>query len=117
MNDAPALLRSLILWGFPFAIVLAALGYETDWGRGVMHETAVPAVVAPQPVAVALLPEYRIDGGVDAHKETVERVLFNPTRRPAPPATQTAGSKASAQHGLYTLTGTTFVGNVATALL
>ncbi|MEO9163129.1 MAG: hypothetical protein ABI349_12135, partial [Casimicrobiaceae bacterium] len=50
-------------------------------------------------------------------KETVDRVLFNPTRRAAPPATQTAGSASSMKRGLYTLTGTTVVGNVATAFL
>lgn len=117
MNDRAALMRTVVLWGIPFAIVVAALGYETDWGRGVAHDMPAPAAVAPQPVAVALLPEYRIDGGIEARKETVDRVLFNPTRRPAPPALQTAGSKSGMQQGLYALTGTTVVGNVATAFL
>jgi hypothetical protein len=117
MNDGAALMRNVLTWGIPFAIVIAALGYETDWGRDVDHEAQSPAAVAPQPVAVALLPEYRIDGGIDARKETVERVLFNPTRRAAPPASQTAGSKSAMQQGAYALTGTTVVGNVATAFL
>jgi len=117
MNDAAALMRNVLIWGIPFAIVIAALGYETDWGRDVDHEAQSPAAVAPQPVAVTLLPEYRIDGGIDARKETVERVLFNPTRRAAPPASQTAGSKSAMQQGAYALTGTTVVGNVATAFL
>jgi len=117
MNDAAALMRNVLIWGIPFAIVIAALGYETDWGRDVDHEAQSPAAVAPQPVAVTLLPEYRIDGGIDARKETVERVLFNPTRRAAPPASQTAGSNSAMQQGVYALTGTTVVGNVATAFL
>ncbi|HLW11170.1 MAG TPA: hypothetical protein VKU81_00595 [Casimicrobiaceae bacterium] len=117
MNDGAALMRNVLTWGIPFAIVLAALGYETDWGRDVAHETQSPATAAPQPVAVALLPEYRIDGGIEARKETVERALFNPTRRAAPPASQTAGSKSAMQQGAYALTGTTVVGNVATAIL
>jgi hypothetical protein len=117
MNDGATLMRNVIWWGIPFAIVVAALGYETDWGRGVAHDTPATVATAPQPVAVALLPEYRIDGGVEARKETVDRVLFNPTRRPAPPASQTAGSKSGMQQGLYALTGTTVVGNVATAFL
>jgi hypothetical protein len=82
----------------------------------VSHEAPAPAASAVHPVSVALLPEYRIDGGLDARKETVDRVLFNPTRRPAPPATQTAGA-STMKRGLYTLTGTTVVGNVATAFL
>ncbi|MFI4904652.1 MAG: hypothetical protein ACHP91_14725 [Burkholderiales bacterium] len=66
---------------------------------------------------MALMPEFRIDGGLAARKETVERMLFNPTRRPAPPVTQTAGGATSIDKGRYALTGTTFEGNVATAFL
>jgi hypothetical protein len=117
MNDASALMRTLLWWGIPFAIVVVALGYETDWGRGVAGEADKPPVASAQPVPVALLPEYRIEGGAQTRKETVERVLFNPTRRPAPPATQTAGGASQMQKGLYTLTGTTVVGDSATAFL
>lgn len=117
MNDASALMRTLLWWGIPFAIVVVALGYETDWGRGVAGEADKPPVASAQPVPVALLPEYRIEGGAQTRKETVERVLFNPTRRPAPPATQTTGGASQMQKGLYTLTGTTVVGSTATAFL
>jgi hypothetical protein len=118
MNEASARLRNLLLWVIPFVVVVAALGYETDWGRDVAHDVAPPPPEGlPPPVAVALLPEYRIDGGVDARKETVERALFNPTRRPAPPAAPGAGAGASMPRGLYTLTGTTVDGSVATAFL
>lgn len=117
MNDASTMLRSLLLWGLPIALVVVALGYETDWGQSVMHEAPPPATGGAQPVAVALLPEYTIDGGADARKETVDRTLFNPTRRPAPAAAQTAGGGSPMQHGIYTLTGTTVVGNAATAFL
>ena len=117
MSDPTALARSLLVWLVPFAIVVAALGFETDWGRAVSQDAPAAPATPPQPVAVALLPEYRIDGGLDARKETVDRVLFNPTRRPAPPATQTAGPNATMKRGLYTLTGTTVVGSVATAFL
>jgi len=116
MNDASTLMRTMLWWGIPFAIVVVALGYETDWGRGVAGESDKPSVASAQPVPVALLPEYRIEGGAQTRKETVERVLFNPTRRPAPPAAQTAGG-AQMQKGTYTLTGTTVVGNTATAFL
>ena len=116
MGEATALARGATIWLVPFAIVVAALGFETDWGRSVSRDVPAPAAAPPPPVAVALLPEYRIDGGVDTRKETVDRVLFNPTRRPAPPASQTAAASAM-KRGQYTLTGTTVVGNVATAFL
>src|SRR3954447_21714725 len=117
MRDATTMARSLAIWVIPFVIAVAAIGVETDWGRSLNRDTPVPAAAPPQPVAVALLPEYRIEGGVDARRETVDRVLFNPTRRPAPPASQVAGTTPAMKHGQYTLTGTTVMGNVATAFL
>src|SRR5690348_16902760 len=117
MREASAFARGLLMWLVPFAIVVAALGVETDWGRGVDGDAPRPAAADVQPVAVALLPEYHVDGGLDARKETVDRVLFNPTRRPAPPATATAATASTMKRGQYTLTGTTMVGSVATAFL
>src|SRR5690242_18593780 len=116
MNDN-GLMRGVLLWGIPFAIVLGVLGYETDWGRGIGPDIATTKVGTPAPVTVALLPEYKIVGGVEARKETVDRVLFNPTRRPAPPAVATATASGSRQKGLYVLTGTTVTGGLATAFL
>ena len=116
MNDN-ALMRSLLVWGVPFAIVLGVLGYETDWGRGMAPDAATTQLPPPPPVKVALLPEYKIVGGVEARKDTVDRVLFNPTRRPAPPAAPTNTAAGSRQKGLYVLTGTTMSGGLATAFL
>ncbi len=110
-------LRNLLLWVVPFALVLAILGWETDWGDGVSLPVPGAAAAAPQPVDVVLLPQYTIDGGLAARRETVDRVLFNPTRRPAPPATQTAAGASAISHGKYVLTGTTVAGDVATAML
>ena len=110
--------RGTLVWVIAFAIVLAILGFETGWGDGLSLPVPVPAASKPKPVDVALMPEYRIAGGVDARKETVERVLFNPTRRPAPPATaQAGGANAKLDKGQYVLTGTTIDGQVATAVL
>ena len=116
MNEIRSL-RSLLVWVVPFAIVLAILGWETDWGGGISLPVPVPSPAAPQAVNVALAPEYRIDGGLAARNETVDRVLFNPTRRPAPPATQAAAGSSAIQHGKYVLTGTAVAGGVATAML
>jgi hypothetical protein len=116
--EASALARRLVWWLVPFAIVVAALGFETDWGRSLTPVEPVRSAAPAQPVTVALMPEYRIDGGLEARKDTVDRVLFNPTRRPAPPATQTAnGGPSAMKRGQFTLTGTTVVGNTATAFL
>jgi len=115
--EASAVARRLVWWLIPFAIVVAALGFETDWGRSLSPIEPVRAIAPAQPVTVALMPEYRIDGGLEARKDTVDRVLFNPTRRPAPAATQTAGGPSTMKRGQFALTGTTVVGNTATAFL
>ena len=67
MNDG-ALMRNLLLWGIPFAIVLGVLGYETDWGRSVAPEMTASKAPPAGPVMVSLLPEYKIAGGVEARK-------------------------------------------------
>src|SRR5262249_30580876 len=48
--------------------------------------------------------------------ETVERTLFNPTRRPAPPQ-QSAASQPAFPRGQFVLTGTTVIDNTAMAFL
>ncbi len=73
--------------------------------------------VQPQPVSVALLPEFKLDGAADARRETVDRTLFNPTRRPAPPAPPPAAAAPSMAKGTFALTGTTVVEGRATAFL
>ena len=117
MAEASAVARRLVWWLIPFAIVAAALGFETDWGRSLSQIEPVRTRAPAQPVTVALMPEYRIDGGLEARKETVDRVLFNPTRRPAPAATQSAAGPSTMKRGQFTLTGTSVVGNTATAFL
>ena len=116
MNDG-AMMRSVLLWGIAFAIVLGVLGYETDWGRSIDPDPVASTPSHAAPVTVSLLPEYKIAGGTATRKETVDRVLFNPTRRPAPPTTQTASGPSTMKRGQFTLTGTTVVGNTATAFL
>src|SRR4030095_1855305 len=88
----------------------------TEWGRALTRAPALDANVVARPLNVALLPEYKVDGGVEGNRETVERTLFNPTRRPAPP-TVSAAAKSSMQRGQFVLTGTTVVDKTATAFL
>ena len=53
MNDGTAIMRSLLLWGIPFAIVLTALAYETDWGRDIDRDATAPK---PAPPSLPALP-------------------------------------------------------------
>jgi len=115
MSDFSLRARGVLWWLLPLLALAALIGWETDWGRAVDKHPAPAEEVAPKPVAVAVLPEYAIEGGVAARTETVERPLFNPTRRPAPPPAQ-AGT-ARMQRGQFALTGTTVVEGKSTAFL
>ncbi|HEY2864987.1 MAG TPA: hypothetical protein VGK37_15305 [Casimicrobiaceae bacterium] len=110
-------LRSLAWWVAPALAFFALLGIETDWGGEMHRAPAAPQAIEPKPVAPALLPEYRVEGGVAGLNETVERTLFNPTRRPAPQASAGAEGDRKVQSGQFVLTGTTLAGDRSIAFL
>jgi hypothetical protein len=109
-------LGSWATWLLPFALLALLLAWETDWGRRFADQPVPDAAPAPSPVQVSLLPEYTIAGGAGARRETVERTLFNPTRRPAPPPPQET-AKAKLQRGQFMLTGTAVSGTTTIAFL
>lgn len=98
--------RGWLWWLVPAAAMALVLGLETDWGRGLHRLAGTPPPIAPKPVETALLPEYRVEGGLAGHAETVNRTLFNPTRRPAPPVAADGGGPRLMQRGQFVLTGT-----------
>jgi hypothetical protein len=114
----PTMQRALI-WGVPLAIAAVVIGIELDWGSGL--RTPPPETPqAPTPVSVGLLPEYAIPGGLASLSATSEHTLFNPTRRPAPPAAATAEGSSGPQQlrkGQFVLTGTVVDGATAVAYL
>jgi len=109
----------LLFWLAAFGAVLALIGWETDWGRELTRAPAVPDVAAPAPVTLALLPDYRVEDGVQSRQQTVERPVFVPTRRPAPPAVPAAqeAAKPRMQKGQFVLTGTAVVEQKSVAFL
>jgi hypothetical protein len=109
--------RALLWWVAPALALFALLGIETDWGGQLHVLPAAAQAIQPAPVAPALLPEYRIEGGVASLNETVDRTLFNPTRRPAPPATASAEGERKMESGQFILTGTTIAGDRSIAFL
>jgi hypothetical protein len=106
-----------LVWLVPFAAVVLLLGWETDWGRALEPEPRADPPVKAQPVTVALMPEFKLEGGPEARREMVDRTLFNPTRRPAPPAPPANAQQASMARGTFTLAGTTVTDGSATAFL
>jgi hypothetical protein len=116
MNGLNARVRSWLIWLLPFVVLALVIGWEADWGRKWRHMPATDAVVVPQPVAVAVLPEYKPTATLATQRDIVDRALFNPTRRPAPVALAEAAKKRL-QPGQFLLTGTMIVDGKATAFL
>lgn len=111
----PRLTRWLV-WIAPFAVLALVVGWQTGWGTAWRRDLPPDVAVVPAPVNVTVLPEYRIEGGLASMSATVDRPLFNATRRPAPAAVA-VGAKPSIQRGQFLLTGTIIVDNVAFAFL
>jgi hypothetical protein len=116
MNGLNARIRSWLVWLLPFVVLAVVIAWEADWGRKWRHVPAVDAVVVPQPVVVAVLPEYTPTATPATQHDFVDRALFNPTRRPAP-AAPSDGGKKRLQTGQFVLTGTLIVDGKATAFL
>ncbi len=116
MNTLQTRARAALWWLVPLGVLLLLIGWETEWGSAMRKVPPPEDAIAPRPVVTSLLPEYAIAGGTAARSETVQRTLFNPTRRPA--ATLAADpSKQRLQRGQFALTGTTVVEGKNTAFL
>lgn len=116
MRELDTHLRRWLVWLAPFAVLALLIGWETEWGSAFKHVPAPETTVTPPPVTVALLPEFKLDPGTDPRHDAVDRTLFNPTRRPAPPVVASAAA-ASLRASQFTLTGTTVVDGKSTAFL
>jgi hypothetical protein len=103
-------------WLLPVAALMLLIGWETDWGRQIVRVPSTPPAAEPKPVTAAVLPDYEIDGGLPAHAETVQRTLFNATRRPAPVLAADDGPRQIAR-GKFQLMGTTVTGERSIAFL
>jgi hypothetical protein len=113
MNTLKSNLRVAMAWLAPVAALAVLFLWQTDWGRAFARTPPAETAAAPQPLTVALLPEYQPGA---AGGDMVERTLFNPTRRPAPAAVQEA-AKPVFPRGKFTLSGTLVVDGKATAYL
>src|SRR5215471_19443308 len=102
-------LRGWMVWLVPLVALALVVGWEVDWGRQIVRVPSTPVPVEPKPVTASALPDYQIEGGLAAHSETVQRTLFNATRRPAPALAADDGPKQIAR-GAFQLMGTTVTG-------
>jgi hypothetical protein len=116
MSGAMDRWRSRLWWLVPVLALGALLGVELGWGSRVHRLPEPGPALEARPVTPALLPEYKIEGGLAGRAETVGRTLFNPTRRPAPTAVADSG-RPQLQRGQFVLTGTSLAGDRGIAFL
>ncbi|MDR0247576.1 MAG: hypothetical protein LBI16_04185 [Burkholderiales bacterium] len=109
-------LRTLAIVGGVLALLLLiTLLWEAERGRKMRQQSSEP-VVATQPLEITLLPEFKTSE-LSERKETIERPLFVPTRRPAPPSDAVEGGPSRIERGLFILTGTAIQGQTRIAFL
>lgn len=114
MSSRPALATVLCVL---LAGTLAAIGFETDWGRSLMGGRSAGSNAKTPSLETKVLPRFALaplSPTGSGYRETVERPLFIPTRRPAP-----AGNSAqmAMKKGQFRLAGTTVSEQVSVAYL
>ena len=96
---------------------LAAIGFETDWGRSLMGGRFTGGSANAPTLDTKVLPPFALaplSPSGSGYRETIERPLFIPTRRPAP-----AGNSAqmAMKKGQFRLAGTTVSEQISVAYL
>ncbi|MCA2997839.1 MAG: hypothetical protein ING75_04470 [Rhodocyclaceae bacterium] len=98
-------------------VSLALIGWETDWGRAIGGTGDYASVNKRASLDTKVLPQFALAPlfpSGSGYRETVERPLFIPTRRPAPVGNTT---QMAMKKGQFRLTGTTVSDQVSVAYL
>ena len=94
--------------------IAGLIGWQTDWGRA--WRDSSPEIEARKAnLDTAVLPAYKLAPLDSDYKQTTERPLFVPTRRPAPAANTSA--QVVMKKGQFKLAGTTVSTGVSIAYL
>ena len=92
---------------------LAVIGYETEWGHS-LRSTATAAAGARKAEMVATLPAFALTPLETGYRESGERPLFLPTRRPV---LAVAVSQVVMKKGQFKLTGTSVAPDMSVAYM
>ncbi len=103
--------------GALLTVSLALIGWETDWGRAIGGTSGYASVNKRASLDTRVLPQFALvplfPSG-SGYRETVERPLFIPTRRPAPVGNTT---QMAMKKGQFRLAGTTVSEQMSVAYL
>lgn len=96
----PRIITTVLIAGC--AICVLAIGLETGWGQNVRRTPPIPTMLPAKAADFAMLPTYSLPALEAGFKESAERPLFMPSRRPVPVAAATPRMKP----GQFVLVGT-----------
>lgn len=117
---APLNIKSLALlaWALANAALVLAIGSELDWGGSLHLPVPAPVVHPPVPIEITLPPDYRLPEREKTYAATLERPLFVPSRREAPPVPPPPPPPPpTMKKGQFQLLGTTITDEIRTALV
>ena len=101
--------------GLAAVVFLGVIGFETGWGLAVRPPLPAADSVPRNTDMLATLPAFTLPALDTAFKETAERPMFTPTRRP--PATSLAGNVPAMKKGQFKLSGTSVNNDLTIAFL
>jgi hypothetical protein len=105
---------ALLAWAVANVALGLLIGVELGWGKKLVQPMPVPVVPPAVPVEIELPPDYRLPALEKAYAGTLERSLFVPTRRKAPPPPTVVPTM---QKGQFQLLGTTITDEFRIAIV
>ncbi len=109
-----------LFWSLMIGVLLGGVGLETDWGRQLRRPVMVPSLAAGNSGEGDVSPLFSLPALDVAYKETAERPLFVPARRPPPPpppATAEPPPRPAMRRGQFKLLGTIVNKDISLAYL
>jgi hypothetical protein len=105
---------ALLAWAAVNFSLVVMIGGELGWGKKLVDPMPVPVVHPAVPVKVVLPPDFRLPPLEKAYAGTLERSLFVPSRRKAPPPPPVTPTM---QKGQFQLLGTTITDEFSIAIV
>lgn len=105
-------------WALVNTALGLAIGNELGWGKALHLALPVPVVHPAAPVEITLPPDYRLPERGKAYAATLERPLFVPSRREAPPVPPPPPPPPpTMKKGQFQLLGTTITDEMRSAVV
>lgn len=105
---------AFLAWAVANASLVLLIAVELGWGKKSVQPMPVPVVHPSAPIEILLPPDYRLPPLEKAYAGTLERSLFVPTRRKAPPPPTVVPTM---QKGQFQLLGTTITDEFSVAIV